>query len=376
MPAIVTFTGTRAEFGLLKDLLSLFSKDRDLMSHLIVSGSHLSEGFGDTSDEIKPQYYNQLHKIPIDGVGESETSIVYGLSQLSTGMASILNQAQPDAIMLLGDRYELLPVANAALIFNVPIIHLSGGDITLGAIDNKIRHALSKMADLHLVTNESAYRQLLMMGVLETDIHLVGIPSETGRQNADMDINQALKKLEVKKRRKLIVSTFHPETLIPNTFDNLRTFCDALTELAEPDVSIIVTGANGDKDGVIFNRYLKDLAGHHENIYFIESLGLENYHLIVEASNLVMGNSSSGLTEAPSLSTPTLDIGERQSGRTRGPSVFHSTVLKKQIVTTAKDIISGNATMDFTNPYTQQNSVANSYLIIRQWLNLRGTPKI
>ena len=141
-------------------------------------------------------------------------------------------------------------------------------------------------------------------------------------------------------------------------------------------MSIIITGANGDKDGVNFNRYLKDLAGHHENIYFIESLGLENYHLIVEASNLVMGNSSSGLTEAPSLSTPTLDIGERQSGRTRGPSVFHSTVSKRQIVTTAKEIISVNATIDFTNPYTQQNSVANSYSIIRQWLNLSGTPKI
>ena len=138
---------------------------------------------------------------------------------------------RPDAIILLGDRYELLPVASAALIFNVPIIHLSGGDITLGAIDNKIGHALGKMADLHLVTNESAYRQLLRMDVPETDIHIVGIPARPPIR-FHKDVPDTLAELGVTQRDKLVL-TFHPETLVPTTFENLQTYCQALSTLAE-----------------------------------------------------------------------------------------------------------------------------------------------
>lgn len=357
MKTLATFTGTRAEFGLLKDMLERFRNAPDVTSHLIVSGAHLSSGFGDTSSEITDRFYDHVHQIPMDGVGGDEEAIVAGLGGLSSGMSQVLKQVRPNAIILLGDRYELLPVASAALIFNVPIIHLSGGDITLGAIDNKIRHALSKMADLHLVTNESAYRQLLRMDVPETDIHIVGIPRDIANAVSQGRAKDTLAELGVTQRDKLVLSTFHPETLVPWTFENLQTYCQALSTLADGSVCIILTGANGDKDGNRFNAYLREFAEPDRGLYFFESLGIERYHLLLRAADLVMGNSSSGLTEAPSFRTPTLDVGDRQTGRVRGSSVFHVDVDARDIVEKSREILTDATYIEFDNPYEKEDSV-------------------
>ncbi len=368
---IIAFTSARSDFGILSDLLKLLTLDNDFELNLVVSGSHLSSDFGMTAQEILPEHYNILHEIPFDGHGkDSNLDIVSGLSELLKLINQLFLTVNPDILIVLGDRIEILPVCYAAVINNIPIAHIGGGDITEGAIDEVIRHSVTKMSSIHFVSNILAEKVVSQLGEDPRMIYLVGSPSSDQIMSfkPKTSKNNFLNELKIKKRKYLFAANYHPETTDKNTLENLKIFFEALNSLNQEEYSIIFTASNSDKAGKSFNTFLIDRIENKPNMYFYKSLGKEKYYHLLHFSDLVIGNSSSGLHEAPSFKTPTIDVGNRQKGRERGNSIFWSDVNKSNIINLIDKVLGLNKEIDFSNPYAKENSSFKIYKLITEAL--------
>ncbi len=347
---VCTVTGSRADWGLLRPVLARL-RDTPTELSIIATGSHLEQRFGHTVDQIEHDGFVVDQRVPLRLSGDDSIAIATALGNAVAGIARALQTIRPDLLLLLGDRYEIFGAAQAALLLRIPIAHIAGGDISEGAYDDAMRHAISKLSHLHFATNADAQRRLLQMGEQPNRVFNAGSPGiDAIRQSPRWDRAQLEENLGFSLRRQNLAITFHPATLDPIPVDQqAAALLDALATLPE-NIGLIFTGGNADTGGQTVNRAIQDFVKAHANACFAVSLGQRGYYSLVEQADLVVGNSSSGLYEAPSLGTPTLDIGRRQQGRLRGTSVRHTANDPAAIAMAITDLLAHPPT-DFGNPY-------------------------
>ncbi len=323
-PKICVVTAARSEYGLLRWLMQDIKDDPGLALQVLVTGSHLSPDFGMTVNEITEHGFNIDAVVDMLLASSTVAATAKGMGLAGIGAADALERLAPDLLFVLGDRYELLPICGAALVMGIPIAHASGGDVTEGAIDDQIRHAVTKMAALHFPGSTDSARRIAQMGEEPWRIH------ETGEAGLDN-----IRRLPVLGRAALAadlgldptkewaVFTWHPETKC-TVQENLMALWDILNTLLEHEnLQILATYANADYGGQEINEQLEMAAFAHEGrIRVHKNLGQLRYINLLREARLMAGNSSSGMLETPALGLPTLNIGDRQKGRLPAPNII------------------------------------------------------
>ncbi|WP_434658047.1 UDP-N-acetylglucosamine 2-epimerase [Sulfurimonas sp. NW9] len=318
---IAVVTATRAEYGLLKPLLKEIENDDTLQLQLIVTGTHLEENFGNTYKEIE-QEFDIDAKISMDLSCESGECLSLAMAQLQKDITEVLVQLCPDIMVILGDRYEMLSVATACLMLHIPLAHIHGGELTQGAIDDAIRHAITKLSHLHFTSTEVYAKRVIQMGEEPRRVFNVGSLGVQSIKTLQLLNKQEFEKsIGFKLGKKNLLVTYHPQTLsgkIPK--EQFSTLLEALESLKE--TKIIFTKANADEGGQIINAMIDAYVKSHKNSIVFASLGQLRYFSALEFVDGVVGNSSSGILEVPSFKIPTLNIGERQEGRIQAKSII------------------------------------------------------
>ncbi|WP_279704519.1 UDP-N-acetylglucosamine 2-epimerase [Aliarcobacter butzleri] len=331
MKKICVVTGTRAEYGLLYWLMKEIEADKGLQLQLIVTGMHLSPEFGLTYKEIEKEF--KIDK-KIEMLLSSDTPIgiskSMGLAQIS--FAESYEELKPDIVVILGDRYEIFSATSAAMIAKIPIAHLHGGETTEGAFDESIRHSITKMSHLHFTATEEYRNRVIQLGEHPSRVsNIGGLGIENIKRLKLLTKDEFEKSIEFKLNKKNILVTFHPVTLENSTAkEQFQKLVDAIDELE--DTNIIFTKANSDTDGRVINKMIDEyvIKNSHKSIGFT-SLGQLRYLSALQFVDAVVGNSSSGLAEAPSFKIGTINIGDRQKGRIKGDSVIDCFPNKKSI---------------------------------------------
>ena len=330
---ICIITGSRAEYGSLYWLLKEIQEDVNLDLQVIATGTHLSPEFGLTYQIIENDGF------PISAIVEmllsSDTAVglTKSLGLGVIGFADALANLEPDILLLLGDRYEILAAAQAAMIARIPIAHLHGGESTEGAIDEAIRHAITKMAHIHFVGAEAYRRRVIQLGEAPDRVYNFGAVQLDNIEKLNLLNKEEFEKsIEFKLGRINFLVTYHPVTLSQTSPDHaVMALLDALDQF--PDAHIIFTGQNSDADGRIIGKLMSDyVARHPEKAKFYTNLGQLRYLSAIKYVDAVIGNSSSGLSEAPAMKKPTINIGNRQKGRLKAESVLDCQELKESIV--------------------------------------------
>ncbi|MDY0744258.1 UDP-N-acetylglucosamine 2-epimerase [Paucibacter sp. R3-3] len=320
---IAVFTSTRAEYGLLRPLMREIADRDGLVLRVIASGTHLSPQHGLTRRDIEADGFLIDAAVDMLLTGDSAVATAKSAALAMMGTAEALDRLHPDLLVLLGDRYELLAAAQAAVLARVPIAHLHGGETTEGAIDESIRHAVSKLAHLHFPAAEPYAERLRQMGESPARIWNVGAPAMDNIAALDAVPREALEQhLGLTLRSPSFLVTYHPVTLREDA--GLGAMKALLTALDETGGSVVITGTNADPGASGIRQTLERFAAQRPGrVVLVESLGARRYLSLMAQVDAVVGNSSSGLLEAPAMGVPTLDIGSRQQGRLRAPSVLH-----------------------------------------------------
>lgn len=330
---VAVLTATRAEYGLLSRTIKKLKQKPELDVALIVTGMHLSPAFGLTYREI------EADGIPIDKKIEillgSDTNVAVsktmGLAMIS--FAEYFDESRPDALIVLGDRYETLAVCSAAMIAQIPIFHLCGGEATEGLIDEAVRHSITKMAFLHFTTTEIYRQRVIQLGEDPQRVYNVGsMGVENVLQEKLMDRTSLENSLAFSLAEPYVLVTFHPVTL---EMDEAKRQCEALLEVftERTDLRFIITKANADAGGQMINMMMENYVREHPRQAAIyDSLGSRRYLSAVKYSYAVMGNSSSGIIEVPSFHVPTINIGNRQKGRVQAESIINCGTGKEEIL--------------------------------------------
>lgn len=332
MKNIAIISSTRAEYGLLQPFIMEFRKheSNNLMVSLIVTGTHLSKEYGMTISEIETSGIRVDEKISIRLKSETAGDIARNQADIVIKFTDLFNEKKYDAICILGDRYEMQMIAIAATNTGTPIFHLCGGDITEGAVDDSIRHSITKMSYCHFPTNELSRKRVIQLGEDPSRVFNVGSTSiDNILKMKLMSADEALKSVGLSKC-KYAIATYHPVTLENQDIEtDVMAFVGAMTSC--PNINFIVTKANADKGGSLINELLDREASKYENIYVFTSLGVKRYLSLMKHAEFVLGNSSSGIIEAPAFHIPTVNIGDRQKGRLQSESIINCGTSKEEI---------------------------------------------
>lgn len=314
---ICVVTAARSEYGLLRWILSDLASDDAFDLRLVVTGTHLSSEYGNTVNYIEDDGFRIDERIDINVQGRESADIAYSLGICTLGFAEYFKNSRPDYLLILGDRYELLAISSVALVMSIPIVHISGGDITEGAIDNEVRNALSMMSTFHFPGVKESALRIQQMRNSTKDIYVVGEPGLDSFIRSEVLLRKDLaNQLKLSISKKWILVTYHSETKL-SIADNLviaKNMVEALLALQE--VEIIITKSNADLGGAQLNEYWESVGAVYPNtIKVYSSLGHARYLSFMRQAALVIGNSSSGIVEAPFLGIPVVNIGDRQKGR-------------------------------------------------------------
>jgi len=329
---ICVVTGSRADYGLLCSVLREIQQAPDLQLKLMATGMHLSPEYGFTYRQIENDGFRIDAMIEMLLSSDSGVGVAKSMGLGIIGFADAFDRTRPDLLLLLGDRFEILAAAQAALVQKLPIAHLFGGDTTEGAFDEMIRHSLTKMSHLHFVTNAVSARRVRQLGENPAHIFNVGNPAlDLLRQCRLFEPKELERELGFRFRQKNVLVTFHPSTLDKQpAVEQCSELLRALEGLG-PEVGLLFTKPNADTEGRAVSAQIDDFTSSHPNSKFFISLGATNYWSAVRAVDVVVGNSSSGLYEVPSLKRPTVNVGDRQKGRLRASSVIDCVFAAKAI---------------------------------------------
>jgi GDP/UDP-N,N'-diacetylbacillosamine 2-epimerase (hydrolysing) len=373
MTKICFFSGTRAEYGLLKPLIRALKKEVNIVVKLIVSGMHMSPEFGLTYKEIENDGFEIDEKVEI--LLSSDTSIGICKS-IGLGLISIsesLQRIKPDILIILGDRFESLSAACAAMISRIPIVHLHGGEATYGLIDESIRHSITKMSHLHFTSTEDYKNRVIQLGESPDWVFNVGAIGIDNIKNMNLLSKEDLEnKLKIKFKRKNLLVTFHPVTLEDNTSERqFRNLLDAFDKIDK--TLIIFTKANSDTNGRIINKMIDNyVINNSDKAVSFMTLGQLNYLSIMQYIDAVVGNSSSGIIEAPSFKIGTINIGNRQKGRIKAESILDCEPEVEDIINSLKKLYSENfqkILKTLTNPNGDGNTTDRIINILKNKIN-------
>ena len=322
MKRIAVVTGTRAEYGLLAPIMRGIEDSQNLELQVLVTGSHLLNDFGLTVDEIVNDGFQISRRIPEILSASSGIEVARQVGAGMAAFADTLADLEASAVVLLGDRYELFAAASAAFFLNIPIVHLHGGEVTAGAFDDAIRHAVSQLARLHAVAAPEYAERLIRAGADPRNVHVVGGLGVDSIHRTDKLSRDDLEvKLGFQIRETLLLVTYHPVTLADHdTHTEIRSLLDALDAFS--NATVIFTMPNTDPEHSIIVEELEHAVSKRPDWYLFGSLGSRTYISLLSLASAVVGNSSSGLTEAPTLGVPAVNVGPRQEGRLLAPSVI------------------------------------------------------
>jgi len=314
---VCIITAARSEYGLLRWTIDGVAKNPNFELQLVVTGAHLLEEQGYTYKNIEEDGYKISAKVDMYLDSSDKVGIVKSMGQCSIGMADVFVRLNPDIIVVLGDRYELLPICSAALVMNIPVAHISGGDVTIGAIDNEVRNAITMMSTLHFPGVQDSADNIIRMRSSNENVWTVGEPGlDNFRLSSLMTKQEVADSIGIPTDTKWLLVTLHPETNESLEY-NLKMAENIITLTEEMDnVSVVISKANTDFGGVQINEYWEKVAKQNPIKYHLyPSLGQRRYLSFMNECDLVIGNSSSGIVEAPCLGTPVINIGNRQTGR-------------------------------------------------------------
>ncbi|MBQ4838268.1 UDP-N-acetylglucosamine 2-epimerase [Pseudoalteromonas luteoviolacea] len=358
---VALVTSTRADFGLLLPLIQKLEADPSFSVSILATGSHTDSSRGDTLQEVHNEGIQDLHVIEVDTNDTSDVGVAVSAAHTLEKFSTKFEELKPDLVVLLGDRYEILSVTMAAFLLKLPIAHISGGDVTTGALDDSIRHSITKLSHIHFPTTEEYRQRVIQLGEQPDRVFNVG--------NLCIDNVKMLEKVELKELEQFlefdlnrfkqnILVTLHPETTRDNQASLNDAFFNALAQLE--DVGIIITYPNHDAGGDTIIESIQNLKRQKgEAVCVRESLGMRRYHSLLTHVNAVVGNSSSGITEVPSYGIPTVDVGDRQQGRIRAESVInvdYGDASIQNAITLALGEKMQHACLSATNPYGDGNT--------------------
>lgn len=329
---VCVVTGTRAEYGLMYWLIKFLNEDKQIDLQLIVTGMHLSPEFGLTYQEIENADFIINKKIEILLSSDSEVGVLKSMGLAQISFAEAFNELKPEIVVLLGDRFEIFSAASAAMVSKIPIAHLHGGEATEGLIDEPIRHSITKMSHLHFTATEIYRQRVIQMGEDPARVFNVGTPGLDNVFNLNLlDREDFEDSIGFKLKEKNFIITFHPVTLENNTAEKqFQSVLDAISEIE--DTGFIFTKPNADTNGRIIIQLIDDFVTKNpERACAFKSLGQLRYLSALKHVNLVLGNSSSGIAEAPSFQIATVDIGDRQKGRIKAASIINCSSERESI---------------------------------------------
>lgn len=323
---ICVVTGSRAEYGILRGLMSAINDCPELTLQVIATNQHLSKLQGETYKEIENDGFTIDYKVYMadDDAPDNANSTAKAIGRGINGFADAFDTLKPDLLLILGDRYEMLAVASTALIYKIPIAHLHGGEITEGAFDDAIRHAITKMSHLHFTSTEAYRKRVIQLGEQPERVFNVGaLGVENVLKNDFMSKSEIEQSLNFQITDKCFLCTYHPVTLSNMSSETqVLNLLDALDEYQ--NYHIIFTYSNSDTNSQIIIKRIREYVDRNAGrCMFIPSLGQKRYFSALKYMTAVIGNSSSGIIEVPSFGIPTLDIGDRQKGRIAAESVIH-----------------------------------------------------
>ncbi len=367
---VAVFTGTRAEYGLLYWLMKDIQASEHLALQVIVSGMHLSPEFGETWKQIAADGFPVDAKVEMLLSSDTPVGVVKSMGLGTIGFADALDRLKPDMLVVLGDRFEALAVVQAALILRIPVAHLHGGEITEGAYDDAIRHAITKMASLHFTAAEPYRQRVIQMGEAPDSVFNVGaVGLDHLLRNAPMPPDALSASLGFTLREPYFLVTYHPVTLAEEDPEiSFRALLAALDQF--PDHQVILTYPNADNGGRAIIPILEDYARSQPGrVLAIPSLGFRRYLSALGRAAAMIGNSSSGIIEAPAFGVPTVNIGARQLGRLAADSVLHCAPNQAAIA----DAITTAVSRDFAarcqgvaNPYGQGSAAGQIVRVLEQ----------
>lgn len=356
---ICIVTGSRAEYGLLYCLLKEINLDTDLELQLVVTGMHLSHEYGYSIERIREDGFNisEIVEILLSSNSHAGMAKSSGIAMIS--FADTFKRLSPDILVLLGDRFEAFSAAATANMMNIPVAHIHGGELSYGAIDDSLRHAITKLSNLHFPVTDVYRNRILQMGESAARTFNYGAPGLDYLDNCHKKSRfQLSSELNVKFLAHSFLITVHSET---KKNDNSLLIIEELTEALDKfeDTTLIFTEANCDAGGQIINKYLKTYCAKNKNAYLFKQLGFVNYISLVDLVDVVIGNSSSGVIEVPCLRKPSVNIGCRQDGRYKPNSVIDVSADKSIIMDAILKAKSAEFILEVSNtviPFKQKHT--------------------
>ena len=347
-------TGSRADYGLLKRLMKLIDSDPEMKLQIIVTGSHLSSKHGFTFKEIEEDGFQIHFKMEIIEDIIDAQSTARAMSKAQNEITKILSEIKPDLMVVLGDRYEILSAVISALLSGVPVAHIHGGEVTTGAFDDAIRNAITKMSHLHFTATEISRNRVIQMGEIPANtFNFGGLGADALQSFNFLSQEEVEKNLEKKFGKKNLLVTYHPETISEKSAsEQIKILLDALS--LKKDINLIFTGVNADPGSGEISRVINQFVQSNSNAKYYPSLGQNLYLSTLLYCDGVVGNSSSGILEVPTLKKATINIGNRQLGREMAESVINCELDSGSIAKSIDEIYSENFKMvlsKVSNPY-------------------------
>ena len=369
---IAVVTGARSDYGLIRPVLAAIADEPGWELQLIVTAAHLAPAFGLTVRQIEEDgipIAARVESLVSSDTGEGAATSV-GLGTI--GSAQALARLLPDLVLLVGDRLEQLGAAQAALLIGLPIAHLFGGDLTEGAFDDAIRHAITKLSHLHFVSNSAARERVIQLGEQPDRVFLVGSPAIDEMLSGPLLDRDALESdLGVELGEKTALVTFHPATLSDGrATDQLDEVLTAVAEVGDP-LSVIITRANADPQGRAINRRIDEWLTRYPAWRAYDALGPRRFHSLLRQVQVIVGNSSSGLYEAPTFAVPAVNVGDRQAGRLRATSVIDVAV-EREAIRSAIEYALATSWSGIVNPYGDGHATGRIMAVLRGVSNPRS----
>lgn len=375
---ICVFTGTRAEYGLLKPLMEEIQKQPEFELQIVASCMHLSPEFGLTYQEIEKDGFKIDEKVEMLLSSDTPVGTVKSMGVGMIGYADALSRLKPDMVIVLGDRFEALAFAISSYILRIPIAHLYGGEITEGALDEGFRHSITKLSYLHFTSTEDYKKRIIQMGEFPDRVFNVGALGLDNIKRFKLLTKEEIEqKLGIKFNKYSFLITYHPETLSDS--NPQKDFIEILKALESfEDTTLIFTKANADPNGRIINAMIEDFINKRKNAYVFDSLGHLLYLSVMSHSDVVIGNSSSGIIEAPSFKIATVNIGSRQKGRIKAKSIIDCEPKKDKIIEAINKAISTEfkEILDkVENPYGDGSAALKIIEILKKSLPIKNISK-
>lgn len=371
---ICIVTATRAEWGLLRPLAQAIKDDASFNLKIIATGTHFLEAFGNTSKEIIADGFSIDERVDIlSKTIESGEDVSKSMAAALSGFAEIFSRSRYDLVILLGDRYETLAVALAAMNAKIPIMHLYGGDVTEGAVDDAIRHSISKLSYLHCTSCDTYRNRVIQLGESPERVYNTGaIGIDNIRTMQLLSKEELADELHFDITEKpYAVVTFHPETL--NNTDVASQCKELLNALsAFSDMQFIITKSNADDGAAVINKMMDEYAKTHHNVLVVSSLGNLRYLSALKHAKMLIGNSSSGISEAPYFRIPTINIGIRQKGRLQAETIINCDISAESIISAMNKALSDEFSAGIRNaayPYGDGHAAEKMLAVIHEWLD-------